>query len=69
MANAKLRPRACGGPRELNSAELTLVGGGRLGTGGGFLDVRGSDWYQNNLFGRMAARAQWRRFWGVIARH
>lgn len=66
MANAKLRPRACGGPRELNSAELTLVGGGRSGrpgTGGGFLDIHGSDWYQNNLLGRMAARTQWRRLW------
>lgn len=68
MANAKLRFGAHGGLRELQGAELTLVGGGRgqSGTGGGYFDVNGGDWHRNNRIGRLAARSNRRNPWGFL---
>ena len=65
MANARQRLGAHEGLRELNARELTLVSGGyrQPGTGGGFFDINGSDWYQNNPFGRLVAMSRSRTSW------
>lgn len=67
MANAKLRLGACGGLRELSSAELTLVGGARYcqpRSAGGMLDIRSFGGYQDTPVGWRTTRNQWRRLWG-----
>ena len=52
MANAKLRRKAHEGLRELNARELGAVSGAWAytgpGTGGGYFDVNGGDWYQRH---------------------
>ena len=69
MAKAELRFGAHGGMRELNSAELASVGGGRAlqsGSGGGLFDINGSDWFRSNPIGWAATMSGAQQFWGFL---
>lgn len=70
MANAKLRRKAHEGLRELNAHELGAVSGAWAytgpGTGGGYFDVNGGDWYRNNRHGRLAVRSNPDPLWGMV---
>ena len=70
MAKAELRFGAHGGMRELNSAELASVGGGRSppvrDRRRGLFDINGSDWFRSNPIGRAATMSGAQQFWGFL---